>query len=140
MAPSVNAQGKVTLVPSARKVVWKAGPPSFPKAVKYAVLYGDPAKEGPFAIRAMMPPHALFPLHTHSMNEILTVISGHFTHYVGQDKQHLQSKTMAAGGFLVLPKGTGHALQTNDSAAVVEVVGNGPFGMTYVDPSDDPSK
>ncbi|GBQ62347.1 hypothetical protein AA103196_0284 [Ameyamaea chiangmaiensis NBRC 103196] len=127
-----------TVIPAARDVAWQPGPQDFPKSVKYAVLYGDPAKDGPFAIRVMMPPHTLFPLHTHSMDEMLTVVSGSFVHYIGPDMQHASARTMGAGGFVVLPKGVAHALETRNASMVAEVVGRGPFGMTYVNATHMP--
>src|SRR5689334_21397935 len=36
-------------------IVWKAAPPAYPKGAQMAILYGDPTKEGPFAVRMKLP-------------------------------------------------------------------------------------
>ncbi len=44
---------------------------------------------------------------------------------------------MTAGSFMVMPKGTAHfALARGET--VVQVHAIGPWGLTYVDPKDDP--
>jgi len=43
------------------------------------------------------------------------------------------------GGFAVAPAGMRHFAWAKGET-VVQISGNGPFGITYVDPNDDPSK
>ena len=46
---------------------------------------------------------------------------------------------MHAGGFAEAPAGMNHyAWATSDT--VIQVHGQGPFAITYVNPADDPSK
>lgn len=73
------------------------------------------------------------------MDETLSVISGTFTHYIGKTYANSEQKILTAGGFVHLPRDIPHALRADDHEAVVQVSGVGPFGMTYVDPNDDPS-
>jgi hypothetical protein len=49
------------------------------------------------------------------------------------------SKILRAGGFGVAPKDMNH-FAWSKMGAVVQVSAEGPFGMTYVNPADDPSK
>jgi len=44
-----------------------------------------------------------------------------------------------AGGFGAVPAGMHHYGWT-DGGTVVQIHGNGPFAITYVNPEDDPSK
>src|SRR6476660_3823220 len=48
-----------------REIEWRDGPPSLPPGCKFAVLEGDPAKEGFFAMRAKMPDGYRIPPHWH---------------------------------------------------------------------------
>src|SRR5262245_65989874 len=60
------------------KIQWKDGPPSLPPGAKFAVLEGDPTKEGPFVFRVKVPDGYRIPPHTHPKPERVTVISGSF--------------------------------------------------------------
>jgi hypothetical protein len=46
---------------------------------------------------------------------------------------------LKAGGFIGLPAKMNHFAWTTE-ATVVEIASMGPFGMTYVNATDDPSK
>ncbi|MBS0979603.1 MULTISPECIES: cupin domain-containing protein [Acetobacter] len=121
------------------QIPWQPAPADFPSGIKISYVYGNPAHKGPFVIRVWMPPHSAIAPHTHSMDETLTVVSGQFTHYVGKTYDTSETKELTAGGFVHLPKNIPHALRTTDHEAIVEVVGVGPFGMTYVNPKDNPA-
>src|SRR5437763_12298764 len=70
------------------KVEWKDAPPSLPPGAKAAMLEGDSAKEGFFALRLMMPDGYQIPPHFHPGAERLTVISGTFHLGTGQNFDH----------------------------------------------------
>ena len=55
------------------QLTWSAGPPTVPPGVQIAVLAGDPAKAGPFTIRARFPDGYRLPSHTHPIDERVTV-------------------------------------------------------------------
>src|SRR3954454_19878869 len=57
-------------------IKWSPGPPSLPAGAEVALLYGDPAKEGLFALRLKVPKGYRVPPHTHPRPEIATVLSG----------------------------------------------------------------
>ena len=46
---------------------------------------------------------------------------------------------MAAGSFMVMPKGTRH-FAMSEGETVVQVHAIGPWDLTYVNPKDDPSR
>src|SRR5215218_5523081 len=55
---------------------WSAAPPALPKGAEAVTLYGDPSKEGLFALRVKLPTGYHIPPHTHPKPEIVTVVSG----------------------------------------------------------------
>jgi hypothetical protein len=56
------------------------------------------------------------------------------------DKLDMQKGlALRAGGFGAVPVGMRHYGWT-DGGTVVQIHGNGPFAITYVNPADDPSK
>src|SRR5215211_6805000 len=61
---------------SPQEIKWSAGPPSIPSGAEAAVLYGDPSKDGLFAMRLKFPKGYNIAPHTHPKPEVLTVISG----------------------------------------------------------------
>src|SRR5215207_275587 len=79
-APPAGAQTAHTsaTIVTPQEVRWAAAPPSVPKGAEIAVLYGDPSKEGPFAMRLRFPANYRIAPHTHPTHEIVTVISGNF--------------------------------------------------------------
>ncbi|MEW6268984.1 MAG: hypothetical protein AB1689_06760 [Thermodesulfobacteriota bacterium] len=46
-------------------------------------------------------------------------------------------RAMPAGSFMVMPKGAPH-FATASGETIVQVHAIGPWGITYVDPADDP--
>ena len=57
-------------------IKWGPAPSALPAGAEAAVLFGDPAKEGMFALRIKAPRDYRIPAHMHSKPEVLTVISG----------------------------------------------------------------
>ncbi|MGI8897064.1 MAG: cupin domain-containing protein, partial [Pyrinomonadaceae bacterium] len=62
MADSKKAE--MRLYPAA-EVQWKEGPASLPPGAKFAVLEGDPSKEGVFTMRLWLPDGFKIPPHWH---------------------------------------------------------------------------
>ena len=122
-----------------QEVKWGAGPPSIPPGAQAAVLYGDPSKEGPFALRLKMPDGYKIPPHTHPKQEVVTVISGTFSLGMGETADPAKAKALPAGGFFSLPPGMAHYAVT-EGETVVQLNSMGPWTLTYVNPADDPRK
>ena len=116
---------------------WGDAPPSLPAGAKFAVLEGDPGKEGFFAIRLQMPAGYKIPAHTHPTDEHVTVISGTCNFGMGPKYDDASAKEMSAGAYVVLPAGMQH-FAGSKSGCVVQVTSTGPFQVTYVNPADDP--
>jgi hypothetical protein len=77
--------------------------------------------------------------HWHPTDENVTVLSGTFSLGMGEKFDKATMKDLPAGGFALLPAEMRHYAVAK-TAAVVQVHGQGPFALTYVNPADDPSK
>jgi anti-sigma factor ChrR (cupin superfamily) len=117
---------------------WGDAPPSLPKGAQLAVLHGDPTKKGPFTVRLKMPAGYKIPPHWHTQDENLTIVSGAFKLHQG-DTMDAPADTLNPGGFHYLPGKAHHAAEATDET-VVQIHGNGPFDIHYLNPADDPTK
>jgi quercetin dioxygenase-like cupin family protein len=136
-APAAKKPMHVVMTPG--DIKWGDAPPNLPAGAKIAVLQGDPGKPGPFTIRLKLPNGYKVAAHWHPMAEYLTVLSGTF--YIGTGDKLDESKgtALSPGGFLGMPAKMRHYAWTKGETEI-EVHGNGPFKIVYVNPADDPSK
>jgi len=120
-------------------VQWQSGPGSLPAGAKFAVLEGDPTKEGLFTMRLSLPAGYKIPPHSHPAVEHVTVISGTFN--IGMSDQFDESKLspMTAGTFGFLAPNMNHFAMAKE-ATVIQLHGVGPWQINYVNPGDDPRK
>ncbi len=121
------------------EVKWSPGPPSIPPGAQAAVLYGDPGKEGLFALRLKLPKGYRLAPHTHPKPEIVTVISGTFRLGMGETADQSKAQPLGAGSFFAMPPGMAHFAFT-DEDTVIQLNATGPWSLTYVNPADDPRK
>jgi quercetin dioxygenase-like cupin family protein len=120
-------------------IEWGPAPPSIPSGAQAAVLYGDPGKEGLFSLRLKLPKNYAIPPHTHPKPEIVTVISGTFRLGTGEKANKNEGRALPAGSFFALSPGLAHFAYA-DEDAVIQLNSTGPWGLTYVNPADDPRK
>jgi quercetin dioxygenase-like cupin family protein len=99
-----------------------------PPGAKVAVLYGDPSKAGPFAVRFAFPAGYEVPTHSHPTDEFITVISGKMRMAFGEKAASSDAQTLVPASFMSLPSGAWHHLWV-DTASVVELHSTGPFGV-----------
>lgn len=118
-------------------IKWTDAPPSLPKGAKVAVLEGDLASPGPFTMRVMVPAGYKIPPHFHPGIEHVTVLSGSFFMGMGETWDVSKGHELTAGSFSYMAAGTRHFAWTK-KATVLQVHGMGPWGTTYVNPTDDP--
>lgn len=116
---------------------WSDAPPVLPRGAKVAILDGDPFAPGPFVLRLKMPPGYTIPPHWHSRAENLTVISGVLSLGMGDRVDPAVARTLKAGGFHAIPAGQ-HHFAFSQGGAVVQLHGEGPFDITYINPKDNP--
>ena len=124
---------------SSDSLKWSPVPPVFPKGAELAVVAGDPGKPGPFVIRFKAPAGYKVASHTHPIDENVTVISGTFHMGMGNKFDETKGTALKAGGFAKLPPGAAHYVWFTEPT-ILQLHGIGPFGITYVNPADDPSK
>ena len=103
------------------------------------MLYGDPSKEGEFAMRLKGAKGYHIPPHTHPKPEIVTVISGTVRLGMGETADHGKAQQLPASSFFALSPGMAHYIFF-DEDTVVQVNTSGPWGLNYVNPKDDPRK
>ncbi|HEX4653187.1 MAG TPA: cupin domain-containing protein [Candidatus Udaeobacter sp.] len=125
------------IVVTPTEMKWAAAPPSVPSGAQLAVLEGDPAKSGPFTVRFQTPDGYRIPPHTHPTAEKITVISGTMLLGTGAKFEEKGMREMPSGSFMVMPAGMQHFV-TMRGDTIIQVNGDGPFTIKYVNPADDP--
>ena len=118
---------------------WGPVPKVFPPGAQIAVVSGDPFKEGLYVVRLKMPAGYKIPAHNHPTTEYVTVISGAFNIGMGDKLDEQKGIALRPGGFAEAAAKMNHYAWTSGET-VVQVHGQGPFAITYVNPADDPSK
>jgi quercetin dioxygenase-like cupin family protein len=124
---------------SATEITWAPGPGSIPPGAQAAVLYGDPSKEGLFALRLKLPKGYTIPPHTHPKPEVVTVITGTFRLGMGDKPDKDKAQALPAGSFFALSPGMAH-FAFADEDTVIQLNSMGPWGLTYVNAADDPRR
>jgi anti-sigma factor ChrR (cupin superfamily) len=124
---------------NASDIKWGPAPNALPAGAKIAVISGDPSKDGLYVVRLKMPAGYKIPAHHHPTSEYVTVISGKFNIGLGDKLDPKKGMALRAGGFAEAPAQMNHFAWTS-GPTIVQVHGQGPFAITYVDPADDPSK
>jgi quercetin dioxygenase-like cupin family protein len=122
---------------SPQEIKWESGPAVLPPGAEAAVLFGDPSKEGLFVLRLKLPEGYSVPPHTHPVDEVITVISGTFSLGMGETADQSKAQPLPAGSFFALPPDTAHYVFAGEET-VVQISTIGPWGLTYVNPEDDP--
>jgi quercetin dioxygenase-like cupin family protein len=131
------AAAHVMVTPS--EVKWGPAPPVFPAGAQLAVVDGDPFKPGPYAVRLKMPDGYRIAPHWHPADENIVVLQGRFTAGLGDKFDEGAMHDLPAGSFAKMPKEVHHYAGAHGET-IVQVYGQGPFALTYVNPADDPSR
>lgn len=121
------------------EIKWAAAPANLPHGAQMSVLAGDPTKEGLFIVRYKFPANYKIAPHFHPSDEHITVISGTFMMGMGDKVDRAKLRALPAGSHAVMPAKAHHFAMTT-TGAVVERTALGPFGLTYVNAADDPSR
>jgi quercetin dioxygenase-like cupin family protein len=116
-----------------------AGPAALPPGAESVVLYGDPSKEGLFALRLKLPEGYHIPPHTHPQPEIVTVISGGTRLGMGETADVAKTQTLRNGSFIAMSPGTAHYVYVEEETTV-QLNSIGPWEVKCIDPKDDPRK
>lgn len=136
-AGPVHAQGDHRMVRPA-DLKWQEVP-SLPKGAQIAVIEGPMTEAVPFTVRLKFPANYRIPPHFHPAVERVTVISGTFNMGVGEKFDAGKLMAVETGGLMIMQARTPHFASTAGET-IVQLHGTGPWGITYVNPADDPRK
>jgi quercetin dioxygenase-like cupin family protein len=119
------------------QIVWKDGPPSLPPGAKVAILEGDPAKNGYFAMRLKFPDGYRVPAHTHPNVERVTIIRGTLHLGMGDKFDKASANALPAGSYSFMPPGMKHFAWA-EGETELQLATMGPWAINYINPEDDP--
>jgi quercetin dioxygenase-like cupin family protein len=137
MAVPSWAEEYTAVMPS--DIKWNDAPSIGPGA-KTAVIEGDPKSSGSFVMRLKVPPKTKIGVHTHPADENVTILSGTL-YFAASDKfDPKTAKAFGPGSYFSIGKGKPMFAYTTDKETVLQLHGNGPWGLTYLDPADSPAK
>jgi quercetin dioxygenase-like cupin family protein len=122
-----------------RDIKWQDAPSIGPGA-KTAVIQGDPKSSGPFVMRIKAPPKTTIGVHTHPATENVTILSGTLYFAAGDKFDPKGAKAYGPGSYFSIAQGKPMFAFTKDKATEVQIHGNGPWGITYLDKKDDMPK
>lgn len=134
---SVAAVPAVAQVHSAAAVKWGPGPAFLPAHARIAVLQGDPGQSGVYTLRLRFPAGYVIKPHFHPADEYVTVLSGTLLVGMGDSMNARGVQRLAPGGFITAPKDAHHFARTR-VPTIIQIHGEGPFEITYVNAADDP--
>jgi pimeloyl-ACP methyl ester carboxylesterase len=99
--------------------------------IRTRLIYGDPAKAGPYVLEIRVPANTRIAPHTHRDDRVATVISGNWYFGYGADRSQARVKALGAGGVYTEPAKAPHFAFTRDVPAVVRLTGIGPSDTDY---------
>ncbi len=134
-AAQAEGAGLITATPSELK--WTAAPSVGPGAM-IAVIEGDLKAAEPFTLRLKLPANTKIGVHTHPVTERVTVISGTFYFATGDKFDPARAKAYHPGDTLIIPVGMSMYGASREQETVLQLHGTGPWGITYLNPADDP--
>jgi quercetin dioxygenase-like cupin family protein len=137
--PNKTLPATTVTIATPDKINWVAAPPSLPAGAQIAVLSGNPGVAGPFVIRLKFPDGYKVMPHWHPTPENVTVLSGEFRVAMGDKWDDSKVQPLSVGSFVSVPAHHSH-YATAKGITEVQVHGNGPFKLVYVNLADDPSK
>lgn len=137
LAQPALAEQAGLIAATATDLKWAAAPAVGPGAM-VAVIEGDLKAAEPFTMRLKLPPNTKIGVHTHPVTERVTVISGTFYFATGKKYDPTQAKTYQPGDTLIIPSGISMYAASGEQETVLQLHGTGPWGITYLDPADDP--
>jgi quercetin dioxygenase-like cupin family protein len=119
------------------EVKWGPAPPGLPATAQFAVLEGDPSKQGMFVIRGKFPDGYKVAPHWHPTDERIVVIQGTFGMGMGEKFDPAAGRELTAGSYAMMPQGMRHFAWAKGDT-IIQVSGMGPFQINYVNSADDP--
>jgi quercetin dioxygenase-like cupin family protein len=135
---SEHAHEAVPVIMTPSDLKWTPSP-ALAEGLTVSLLYGDMSKPEPVGFRIKLPKGGMLAPHTHPVHERVTVISGTFAMGEGTKFDKSVLRDMPTGSVAIFPTGCpmfGYAQEET----VIQVNAEGPWGITYINPEDDPRK
>ncbi|MCI0724703.1 MAG: cupin domain-containing protein [Acidobacteria bacterium] len=124
------------VVVAPEQLVWKFIIPG----AEMAVVSGDPDKKGGmYVIRIRTKGEVTVPPHWHPREEHVTVLEGSFLMAHGDKYDASKLSELKAGAHSVVPAKMPH-FGFHKAGNVIEVFGEAPFVINWVNPEDDPKR
>ena len=136
--PTGWAQSGTHMMARPADLKW-AAIPSLPAGAQIAVIEGPLNEAGPVTFRLKLPANYEIPAHSHPAIEHVTVITGTFNMGTGDKLDRSKTMPLSAGSVAIMQPKTNHYGWTKEET-IVQIHGIGPWGVTYVNPADDPRK
>lgn len=128
-APAHMIDGPTSLAP--QEIDSARGSLSVPPALEAVVLYGDPSKDGWFALKLELPANYTIPPHSHFRPEVVMVRSGTLHIGTGKTIDRDAARPLPAGSFVAFPSGMAHFAFTEEET-VIQLNSTGPWSPGYV--------
>jgi quercetin dioxygenase-like cupin family protein len=136
--PTTWAQHSAHVMITPSELKW-SDVPSLPPGATIAVIEGPMNEPVPFTVRIRFPANYKLPAHWHPAVERITVLSGTFNMGVGDELDPQKTTPLVPGSVAIMQPKTHHFALTKEET-VVQLNGVGPWGITYINPKDDPRK
>lgn len=137
--PSMAVHGEGFSTAKGHVLKW-SDVPSLPPGASAAVIEGPMNEAAPFTARLRFPANYRIPPHWHPAIERVTVLSGALHIGLGETFDASKAPPMRAGDFNLIPARTPHFAYTTNEPVEIQLHGTGPWGITYLDPADDPRR
>jgi len=122
---------------AADEIEWADGPASLDEGARYAVLEGDPGRDGIFTMQLKLPDGFLINPHSHPNVERVTVLRGTFRLGSGETVDEDATVALPPGSYTSMPPDMVH-FAIAEGETVVQLTSVGPWEINYVDPEHDP--
>jgi quercetin dioxygenase-like cupin family protein len=106
--------------------------------IRTTILYGDPARAGPYTIALRAPPNVRIAAHSHRDDRTAVVVSGLWRFGYGVKADETLVKILPPGSFYSEPAGIAHFAMTGPEGATVYISGYGPTSTDYVEAANAP--
>jgi hypothetical protein len=124
-------KGAIRVFPD--QIQWGEAPPSLPPGAKISIFEGNPLQDGIFTMRVKFPPYYKLPAHWHPKDERVTVIEGAVYVGFGETMDTTAAQKFSQGAYYVNPVESHHYVFTQTEGVVMQITGNGPWGITYIE-------
>ncbi len=99
--------------------------------VQMLLLEGEPLKKGIYTFRIKVPAFKKIPPHWHLKDERVTVLKGKICISFSEKVDYTKGNCIQSGGFYINPKEARHYLWTKEEETLLQVTGEGPWGMKF---------